>query len=249
MLREKLETKLIDFGEDELLGVRDEQGEIWMSANKTLNDIGLSESQCKKQTRNIRNDIVLSKGYKMMSAKYGTMKVAREMCFINEEYVTLWLAKISLTPTMQKENPKAVEKLVNYQLKCAKVLHDAFFKTDEQKESFYNDLGLKGEIKDIKCKIENNTSELKETKDRLNTLIDNSTINSRQASKLLIHAKDRVGTLLGGATSKLYKKESRKYFKNLWLKVCEKFEVSTYKDLNPTNFNDCVSFISNWSFK
>ncbi|WP_173713190.1 ORF6C domain-containing protein [Clostridium beijerinckii] len=104
-------------------------------------------------------------------------------------------------------------------------------------------------MKDLKTQIENNTAELKETKDKLKTLIDNSTINSRQASKLLIHAKDRVNCLLGGASSKEYKKNSRTYFKNLWLAVCERFEVTSYKDLNPLNFNDAVTFVSGWSYR
>ena len=156
---------------------------------------------------------------------------------------------IALTPAMKKENPKAVEKLKLYQLKCAKVLYQAFFATQEQKEQTFDELGLKGDIKDLKTQIENNTQELTETKEKLNTLIDNSTINSRQASKILLHAKDRVNTILGGATSKEYKKNSRTYFKNLWLNVAERFEVASYKDLNPLNYNSAVDFISNWSFR
>ncbi|MCD3328448.1 hypothetical protein G8V02_16585, partial [Clostridium botulinum D/C] len=55
------------------------------------------------------------------------------------------------------------------------------------------------------------------------------------------------GTMLGGAHSSKYKKESRMYFKNLWLSFCKEFEVSTYKDLNPLNYNDGFRFINNWS--
>lgn len=248
MLKEKLIQKFIKFGDDELLGVQDENGIVWMSANKTMQDIGLSEDQCKKQARNIKNDIVLSQGYKMMSAKYGTMQTTKEMYFIKEDFVTLWLAKISLTPTMQKENPKTVSKLVNYQLKCKDVLHEAFFGTEEKRQQTYNDLGLEGKIVKLESKIDAQTEELKETKDRLNTLIDNSTINSRQASRLLTHAKDRVSTMLGGAHSSEYRKNSRTYFKNLWLQLCQEFEVTTYKDLNPLNYGQAVTFVSNWSY-
>lgn len=244
-----LKEKLIKFGEDELLGVKDENGVVWMSASKTMQDIGLSEDQCKKQARNIKSDIVLSQGYKMMSAKYGTMKTTKEMFFIKEDFVTLWLAKISLTPTMQKENPKTVEKLVRYQFQCKDVLHEAFFGTEEKRQQTYNDLGLEGKIVNLESKIDAQTGELKETKERLNTLIDNSTINSRQASKILLHAKDRVNCLLGGANSKEYKKNSRKYFKNLWNDVAERFEVSSYKDLNPLHFGSCTEFISGWSYR
>ena len=171
----------------------------------------------------------------------------QDVFVIKEDYVTLWLAKISLTPVMQKENPKAVEKLINYQLKCAKVLHEAFFETEEQKQQTFDELGLKGDIKELKTEVSGLTNELKGTKSKLETLIDNSTINSRQASRLLTHAKDRVGTMLGGAHSSEYRKNSRTYFKNLWLQLCQEFEVTTYKDLNPLNYASAVTFVSNWS--
>ena len=34
------------------------------------------------------------------------------------DYIPLWLAKIAITPTMQKENPELVNKLIDYQLKA-----------------------------------------------------------------------------------------------------------------------------------
>ena len=42
------------------------------------------------------------------------------------DYVPLWLAKIAITPTMQKENPELVNKLIDYQLKAKDVLAAAF---------------------------------------------------------------------------------------------------------------------------
>jgi len=247
MLKEKLHQKFIKFGEDELLGVKDEQGKLWLGIKKSCIDIGMSERQAKYQVEKLQDDEVLSEGVRnfVLPSKGGD----QEALCLNEEYVTLFFAKIALTPAMKKENPKAVEKLKLYQLKCAKVLYQAFFATQEQKEQTFDELGLKGDIKDLKTQIENNTQELTETKEKLNTLIDNSTINSRQASKILLHAKDRVNTILGGATSKEYKKNSRTYFKNLWLNVAERFEVASYKDLNPLNYNSAVDFISNWSFR
>jgi hypothetical protein len=236
-----LKEKLIKFYDDELLGVKDENEIVWMSANKTMQDIGLSEDQCKKQARNIKNDIVLSQGYKMMSAKYGTMQATKEMYFIREDFVTLWLAKISLTPTMQKENPKTVEKLVKYQFQCKDVLHEAFFGTEEKRQQTYNDLGLEGEIKDLKVKIE----DMDKT---MGTLINSATINSYQAKQINKHARERVSTMLGGAHSKKYKDNSRTYFKNLWLGLCDTFNVSEYRDLNPLNYSNAVTYVSNWSF-
>lgn len=246
MLKEKLIQKLIDFEGGQILGIKDDKGEVWLGVKKACTDIGLTVGQADRQIKNIKNDVVLSKG--MTNMTFPTNGGQQSVFAIHETYVTLWLAKISLTPTMKAENPKAVEKLVNYQLKCKDVLHSAFFETEEQKEKLFDELGLEGKIVKLESKIDAQTGELKETKDRLNTLIDNSTINSRQASRLLTHAKDRVSTMLGGAHSSEYRKNSRTYFKNLWLQLCQEFEVTTYKDLNPLNYGQAVTFVSNWSY-
>ena len=42
------------------------------------------------------------------------------------DYLPIWLTKISITPTMKKENPELVDKLVKYQLTAKDVLAAAF---------------------------------------------------------------------------------------------------------------------------
>jgi hypothetical protein len=244
-----LEQKLIDFEGGQVLGVKDDEGKVWLGVKKACLDIGLTEDQARNEIKKIQENLLFKRhgSVKKLSVKFDTQ--SRETVVLLESDVTMWLGQINLTPKMRKESPESVEKLLNYQDKCSKVLYEAFFKTEEQKQETFKELGLQGEIKELKTQIEHNTTELTETKERLNTLIDNSTINSRQASKLLMFAKDRVSMILGGAHSKEYKKNSRMYFKNLWLKVCERFEVSSYKDLNPLNFNDAVTFINGWSLR
>ena len=243
---ENLTEKLINFEGGEILGIKDADGVLWLGVRKTMRDIGLSDGQARRQVENLNNDLVLNQGVANLHLLTNGGK--QETLCIKEDFVTLWLAKISLTPKMQKENSKAVEKLIAYQLKCAKVLHQAFFETEEQKQQFADDLGLQGKIVQLEEKVDSQTKVLNITTDRLNTLIDNSTINSRQASKLLVCAKDRINTLLGVANSKEYKKNSRKYFKNLWLNLGEKFSVNTYKDLNPLDYSSAVTYITGWSF-
>ena len=258
MINEKLQQKLIKFHEDELLGIKDENGKLWLGVNKTCQSLGFDVTDSKNQVTKINKDEVL----KMNSLNFqtvqkeGNREVQRDALFISEKGVPLWLAKINVTDKMKTKYPKLSEKLIKYQMEVAEVLHESFFATEEQKEQFTDNFELKGKIEklenEISClkeEIKVNTNESVNTQNRLNTLIDNSTINSRQASKLLIHAKDRVNCLLGGANSKEYKKNSRTYFKNLWLAVCEQFETNSYKDLNPLNFNDAVTFVSGWSYR
>jgi dsDNA-binding SOS-regulon protein len=249
MLKEKLEKKFIDFEGGQILGVKDEEGKVWLGIKKACLDIGLSEDQAKNEIKKIQENLLFKRhdSVKKLSVKFDTQ--VRETIVLLESDVTMWLGQIALTPKMKKENPEAVDKLLNYQDKCAKVLYQAFFETEEQKENLFDELGLTGEIKELKTEVNGLTIELKGTQDKLSTLIDNSTINSRQASKILLHAKDRVNCLLGGANSKEYKNNSRKYFKNLWNDVAERFEVATYKDLNPLDFGSCTTYITGWSYR
>ena len=60
------------------------------------------------------------------------------------DYVPLWLAKIAITPTMQRENPVLVNKLIDYQLKAKDVLAAAFLgdkKTTEEIVPVYKPQG------------------------------------------------------------------------------------------------------------
>lgn len=142
---------------------------------------------------------------------------------------------------MQKENPKAIQRLLNYQLKAQKVLHEAFMATEEQKQEFYNDLGIHGDIAELKQKV----SSMEET---MNKLIDATTINTRQQQRLYRIAKDRINKLLGGAHSANYKEYARSYFINMWNDFKEYFSTSSYKDLNPIQFNEAIDYINDWSY-
>lgn len=58
----------------------------------------------------------------MLPTNGGTQDV---LC-LSLDFVPLWLAKISVTPTMKENNPELVDKLIQYQLKAKDVLAQAF---------------------------------------------------------------------------------------------------------------------------
>jgi len=244
------EIKKIPFEGGELLGVRTEDGKVYLGIKKACLDIGLSEDQARNEIRKIQNNLL----FESNCAKFDTVQIEgkreikREVIGILESFVPMWLAQINLTPSMKKTNPQAVKKLLIYQLKAADALHEAFMATEEQRQEFYNELGLHGQIVELKEKITNFEMQLTTVKEDFNKVLDFSTINSRQAQKLLHAVKDRVGGLLGGARSAKYKQESRIYFKNLWNQFAARFAVTTYKDLNPIHMKEAYSFIENWQY-
>ena len=144
----KTEIKEIPFNNGALLGVRTPDGKVWLAVKKACLDIGLSDGQARKQVENIQEEAVLKSNcrYLAIVQKEGKRDVKREQLFLNEDVITLWLAKITLTDKMKEKNPKAYDTLINYQLKAAKVLHEAFYETEEQKAALHSSLGLEGQI-------------------------------------------------------------------------------------------------------
>lgn len=247
----KTEVKNIPFEGGELLGVRTEDGQIWLAVRKTCIEIGLTVAQSRAEVTKLQESLLFkSNCFKFKTVqKEGTRMVNREILVLSEKMVPIWLAQINLTPAMQKNNPEAVRKLLSYQACAADVLHKAFYETEEQKEEFHESLGLEGEICDLKNEVKNLNSTVFSLKDNLNVLIESSTINTRQQQRLYAGAKDRINYLLGGAHSKNYKENSKSYFINLWNDLKNQYECGSYKDLNPMHFAKAIDFINNWCYE
>lgn len=119
-----VEQKLIPFGEHELLAAKMSDGKVYAAVKWVCDGISLSKGQMQSERKKVQEDLVLSKGARnfVLPTKGGVQEV---LC-IELDFLPLWLAKISITPSMQENNPQAVENLVTYQLKAKDVLAEAF---------------------------------------------------------------------------------------------------------------------------
>lgn len=237
-------VKSIPFYDGELLGIKDESGHVWLGVKKACLDIGLNEKQAANEVRKVQKNTLFHGNYRKLKIvqKEGNKEIKREVVVIAEKLVPLWLAQINLTPNVRKNNPAAVEKLLQYQLAATDVLHNAFMVTEEQKEKLYSALGLEGEIHDL-------LEAVKSLKTSVQELIDHSTINTAQQNALFNLAKERICDLLGGKKSLAYQQYSKLYFKNLWGEVKRCFNCSgSYKNLNPKDYKPTKEFIRNWNY-
>ena len=126
----ELEVKKVPFMGTELMAARDNDGQIWAGIRWMCDGIGFSEGQRKRQIANIQEDTVLSKGGSnlILPTKGGTQ---RTLC-LKLDYVPLWLAKIAITPRMERETPELAARLEQYQLKAKDVLAAAFLPQSKQ---------------------------------------------------------------------------------------------------------------------
>lgn len=115
-------------------------------------------------------------------------------------------------------------------------------------ETMLEDMGCNMKI--VYAQINNMEDMLGEQTEKLNQVVDNMTLTTRQQQRIYKAAKDRINHLLGGAHSKEYKVNSKSYFINLWNSLKSEFKCgSSYKDLNPIYFEDAMSFIQNWIYE
>ena len=114
-------------------------------------------------------------------------------------------------------------------------------------ETMLEDMGCN--MKVVYAQINNMENMLGEQTEKLNQVVYNMTLTTRQQQRIYKAAKDRINQLLGGAHSKEYKANSKSYFINLWNGLKSKFGCgSSYKDLNPIYFDDAMNFIQNWIY-
>lgn len=219
-----------------------------LGIKKACINIGLSEGQADRQIKNLQKDLVFNGAVLGLNIKFDG-QVRNTIC-IKENFVTLWLAKIHLTPTMQKESPQAVEKLIKYQLKAQEVFHNAFMENKENQLQFYKNVGLDEFMKQIDLRMREHEDTITTCAAVFQSMIDYSTINYKQQQDLLQTARKRVNSLLGETHSPEYKEYSRIYFKNLWQDFCKAFQCGSYKDLSPLNITGDVAkkWIQSWEY-
>lgn len=126
-MNSQLSVRTVPFMGDELMAAKDEKsGKIYAGVSYICKGIGLTEKQKDNEVSKIQKDLVLQKGAKKLPLKFEGQ--VRNVQCIDNEFVPLWLAKITITPTMKKEQPEVTDRLVQYQLKAQKVLADAFLR-------------------------------------------------------------------------------------------------------------------------
>ena len=103
---------------------QDSEGVIWVGVRWVCEGIGFTEGKMKYERKRIQEDSVLSKGGRNFILP--TVGGDQEVLCLMLDYLPLWLAKISITPKMQKETPEIADKLIQYQLKAKDVLAAAF---------------------------------------------------------------------------------------------------------------------------
>lgn len=126
----ELEVRKVPFMGTDLMAARDADGQIWAGVSYICRGIGLSKNEKDRQVKNVQSDRVLMKGCGKFDA--GVFDPNNSALALKLDYVPLWLAKIAITPKMERETPELAARLEQYQLKAKDVLAAAFLPQAKQ---------------------------------------------------------------------------------------------------------------------
>lgn len=124
-------VEYVNFNGNKLVAVKmKDDGKIYIGVRWVCEGIGLSRGQMNNETVKIKEDLLLSQGARnlVLPTKGGSQEV---LC-LHLKFLPMWLARIAITPNMQKSKPELTTKLLSYQMDAAEVLERVFV----NKESF-----------------------------------------------------------------------------------------------------------------
>ena len=119
-----LAVKDVQFNGATLRAAQDAENIIWVGVRWVCEGLGLSEGQIKSERKKIQSDRVLSQGGRNFVLP--TSGGDQETLCLQLDFLPLWLAKIRVTPKMERENPTLADNLSDYQIKAKDVLATAF---------------------------------------------------------------------------------------------------------------------------
>lgn len=127
----------IKFYQDEVTAFQANDGEVYAAANKVLRNIGFNADRVKAIRKKWRDDEVISTRGRNFTLLYKSNfgEHSEDTYCLTVKILPLALAKISITPELKQSYPEVVEKLVRYQLECADVLYNHFFKKEAAPQS------------------------------------------------------------------------------------------------------------------
>lgn len=236
-------VKHVPFCQAELLAVQDkETGKIYAGINCILRELGFDEGQIRYRRDKWIDDKSVSKGVRKFlhpSISGGN----QETYCIDIKKLPIALAKIEVTPKMEKELPELSGKLEKYQDECADILAEAFIPIFKKKSAVEELQGIQTRaILEVNEKVNNVES-------RVVKLENNMTITHEQIQVIKNRVNARiVNDVLGGYKSNAYNDVHlrSKVYSRLNKDYCDYFLINARANTLASKFDEALEYIDMW---
>lgn len=230
-------VKNVDVMGDSIMAAKDENGTIWVGIRWMCQGMGMTDGQYKRQITNIQKDLLLkNSGSNLILNKCSG---EREVFCLKLDYIPIWLAKISITPTIQKDNPELAEKLLAYQLKAKDILAEAFTPKQMPPSSVADQIKL----------LAQGNVEVNQRVDALTERVDKIELDLPvlpvEADRITMEVRRRGVAALGGKQSAAYKSRElrQKLYNNLYANLKYNFGVKTYKSIKRSQVDTAIEIV------
>lgn len=241
-------VKNVDVMGDTIMAAKDKDGIIWVGIKWMCQGMGMSDGQYKRQIKNIQKDLLLKNSGSNLILNKGSGE--REVFCLKLDYLPIWLAKISITPTIQKEHPELADKLLEYQLKAKDILAAAFLPEHQQTQKTTMELlelHYKA-LKEVNEKAEKTEEQVNTLEQRFNEFRDNMPVTGADMDDIQSAVKKKGVEMLGGKESNAYKDQStRTYvYADIQCELRRQFRVKRYKEIKHKNAEDALRIIGEY---
>lgn len=240
-------VKEVEFFGTELLAVKDvETGVIYAGINAILKDMGFDERQTEYRRNKWLSDKSLSKGVQKFSYPSENRGLQESYC-INIKKLPLALAKLEITPKMEKEMPELSKKLEVYQDACADVLAAAFLSDNEQS---FEDIMI-AQLQEQK-KIKENVNRIDRKTDLINTDLQefkkDMPLLGLECQRITRAKNHKVVPLMGGKKAPAYKDRGlrSRVYRDMESQLNREFGVDTYKAIKRGQCNLALKVIQEY---
>ena len=241
-------VKSVDVMGDSITAAQDKDGEIWVGINAFCQGLNMNKKQRDYQVKKTKEDKTLSKGCRKFSA--GVFDVANEVYALRLDFVPMWLAKITITKSMEKDHPELADKLLEYQLKAKDILAEAFLpKQVEFPKTTAGQIQLLAQgFMEIQKEVEQAKDDISTIRADLEDFKNDLPVLPEDADRISDAVKKRGMELLGGKGSPAYNDVSirRKLYSNLYWTLKYNFGVRSYKSIKRTERDRAMEVIAKY---
>ncbi|MCI0560565.1 MAG: DUF892 family protein [Nitrososphaera sp.] len=247
-----LEQRSVFFLDDELIAVRADDRQVYVSLRHLCQALGLNRQG---QMQRIRRHVVLSEGYKNAEVEIPNAGHPQQAGMLRVDLVPMWLSGVDVRRV--KDDIK--DKLIQYQKEAAKVLWEAFqegrltadptfdelLRTDSEAVQAYKMLQALVKLARnqilLEAQLETHTSQLADHEKRLEqvetTLGDpGHHVTPDQASQIS-QAVKAVAHSMGG---------HGKHYQAVYGEMYRKFGITSYKFLPARRFKEAMKWLTDW---
>lgn len=234
-------VKSVDLMGDTVMAAQDSDGVIWVGIKWICQGMGMSDGHYKRQIKNIQKDLLLKNSGSNLILNKGSGE--REVFCLKLDYLPIWLAKISITPTIQKDHPELADKLLEYQLKAKDILAAAFLpkqkdfpRTTQAQIQLLaqGNVELNQRIDELDAKLEKSLSDLP--------------ILGIEENKISNAVRAKGTNILGGKQSNAYANRNirQKLYSDLHKELRRQFGVSTYKAIKRSQCDKAIEIVNEY---